>query len=150
MSKTIKAGPFSWNIGGYLGGTHHGNVTSRTSANVDGFGYVKNKTLYKPDTSSDVLDEFLSEETNTSLNQVFDIDPNALTEELSYEPKYTKTTLNLLMIASVAILWLSFIYVNPLMNNLFTSSMQFLIVLVPIFYAKLIKAEDPYFSIVTP
>jgi hypothetical protein len=86
--------------------------------------------------------------------QAFDMHQNTPTKELSYKPKYTKTTLNLLMIASVAILWLSFIYVNPLMDNLSTSSMQFLIMLVPIFYAKLnaklIKAEDPCFSIMTP
>jgi hypothetical protein len=80
------------------------------------------------------------------LNDVFDVD----TEYERVEPEYNIATLNLLMIACVAVFWLSTKFLHPWIYDIITATLDFVILSLPLIYAKLAKLEDPDFSLSTP
>lgn len=47
LSKTIKMGDVTYNIGRYFGGSHDGKTTGRVIASNNGFEYRKEHTLFK-------------------------------------------------------------------------------------------------------
>lgn len=88
ISKTIKFGAFSWNIGGYIGGTHGGKVTQRGTAKLGPATYRKestvadlqktteSKTEHKDHTRHSVQEED-QQRTNESLNTFFNLPQNS-------------------------------------------------------------------------
>ena len=79
VSKTIKLGNLSFNVGRYIGGTHDGKTTSRVTANGgNGFRYEKNYTLGSRDTNPSLTKELrdvIDQKYNLTADQTFDEGP---------------------------------------------------------------------------